>query len=252
MPHVKIKDPSAARLSARGGNLPTGPGLLRLAFLAYPHYDMDMRKKQGGILYTDLLEEYMSITRTPEERFFALVDKNGPKGCWLWKGFVNERGYGQFTPYHKKEVRAKQLRAHRYSYSLTRSIPKGFVIDHLCRVRNCVNPKHLEAVTSKENNRRSESNAGKNYRKTACKRGHPFDKKNTRYLSSGAGRQCRICSCLRAMVFYWRKKGGLQNRQKKKFSASLGHKSLESVFGIKEGSLSINIANGIPNKNTSI
>jgi hypothetical protein len=33
-------------------------------------------------------------------------------------------------------------------------IPDGLVIDHLCRVHNCVNPEHLEPVTPAENTRR--------------------------------------------------------------------------------------------------
>lgn len=42
--------------------------------------------------------------------------------------------------------------AHRYSYVKFRgAIPEGCEIDHLCRNKKCVNPKHLEAVTRSEN-----------------------------------------------------------------------------------------------------
>jgi hypothetical protein len=34
-------------------------------------------------------------------------------------------------------------------------IPDGLQLDHLCRVRCCVNPNHLEPVTAKENTLRS-------------------------------------------------------------------------------------------------
>lgn len=70
------------------------------------------------------------------------VDENG---CWIWALSVTGSGYG----YYQNKL------AHRLFYEKHKGkIPEGMEIDHLCRVRNCVNPKHLEAVTSTENNRR--------------------------------------------------------------------------------------------------
>lgn len=71
------------------------------------------------------------------------------KGCKLWTGFKDRDGYGSITR------GGKSHRVHRYFYELTNGkIPKGLVIDHLCRVRACINTAHMEVVTIKENNRR--------------------------------------------------------------------------------------------------
>lgn len=78
---------------------------------------------------------------------FYKIDSNG---CWIWQAFKDRDGYGV-----KKEG-GKTMRAHRYMYEQLKSkIPNGLHIDHLCRVRSCVNPDHLEVVTITENNRRS-------------------------------------------------------------------------------------------------
>lgn len=78
----------------------------------------------------------------------------GPGGCWLWQGALDQNGYAY--------VGMKAV--HRTSYEMfCGPIPKGLQIDHLCCVRNCVNPLHLEPVTLQENNRR------KNERRRAAK-----------------------------------------------------------------------------------
>lgn len=91
-------------------------------------------------------------------RFWAYVDKLGPIGryrpelgpCWLWTSTLTDDGYS------KVSWNGRQRSAHRLSYELRHgAIPKGLEIDHLCMVRHCVNPAHLEAVTKAENNRRA-------------------------------------------------------------------------------------------------
>lgn len=63
--------------------------------------------------------------------------------------------------------------AHRVAYEAIKGpIPEGLVIDHLCRVRWCCNPEHLEAVTNEENILRGESPPARNARKERCDRGH--------------------------------------------------------------------------------
>jgi hypothetical protein len=74
-------------------------------------------------------------------------------------------------------------------------IPPGLVTDHLCRVRACVNPSHMEPVTTRENNRRGEGFVGRNVTKVACQHGHPFDEANTYLYENGSTthRLCRAC-----------------------------------------------------------
>jgi hypothetical protein len=84
-----------------------------------------------------------------EERFWAKVDKGGPGGCWIWIG-GRANGYGKFRP-----EPSRQVQAHRYAWELAHGeIADGLTIDHLCRIRCCVNPDHLEPVTITENIRR--------------------------------------------------------------------------------------------------
>jgi hypothetical protein len=82
----------------------------------------------------------------------------GDAGCWLWVGpiansYAASRGkayaYGAYNHHNRKSY------AHRYAYEcLVGPIPAGYVLDHVCRERLCVNPAHLEAVTVEENARR--------------------------------------------------------------------------------------------------
>jgi hypothetical protein len=89
-------------------------------------------------------------------------------GCWLWLGHLDRDGYGSISL-----GRERTQRVHRASYeAFVGPIPDGYVIDHKCRVRCCVNPDHLEPVTPRENVLRGESGAAEFARRTHCKRGH--------------------------------------------------------------------------------
>lgn len=144
-----------------------------------------------------------------EQRFWPKVDKNGPlpaasslarEGgpCWLWKAGRLPLGYGRF--YHPGGTLA-----HRFSYELACGpIPDGLSIDHLCRIRHCVNPAHLEPVTAMENNHRGESPSAANLRKTACANGHPFTDENTYVYCDAMGRRrrsCRECNRLASLRY---------------------------------------------------
>lgn len=128
-----------------------------------------------------------TVTPAGKARFWAMVDKQSPTGCWLWTGPQDPRGYGRFW------FEQKPSRAHRRSYEwLVGPIPEGLVLDHLCRVRNCVRPDHLEPVTNRENILRGVSPTARNAVKTHCSQGHPYDSSNT-YVRPGGGRDCRAC-----------------------------------------------------------
>ena len=67
-------------------------------------------------------------------------------GCWEWTGVHDNYGYGLL---HWMKANRK---AHRLSYEYhVGCIPEGYVIDHLCNNKGCVNPDHLEPVTQAEN-----------------------------------------------------------------------------------------------------
>lgn len=103
--------------------------------------------------------------------------------CHIWQGNKDRDGYGYLT------FRRSSRRAHRVALFIAgREIPEGYVVNHVCRNRDCVNPQHLNTVTPSENAVRDSGSIGYvNSQKSHCKNGHAYDR------FYGRQRYCSIC-----------------------------------------------------------
>lgn len=125
-----------------------------------------------------------------ESRFTDKIDKSGD--CWLWIGNKIKAGYGTI------QRDGKRFYAHRVSYeTYVGPIPAGTEIDHLCRVRHCVKPEHLEAVSHKVNTERGIGPTAVNAAKTHCIRNHPLSGENLYIVAATGYRQCKRCMDIR-------------------------------------------------------
>lgn len=115
--------------------------------------------------------------------------------CWIWHRRKNQQGYGMV------DYEGKSVTAHRLSYTaFIGPIPEGMTLDHLCKVRSCVNPFHLEPVTHQENIRRGNGISVQNAAKQFCINGHEFSGDNVRpKIVKGRveGRYCLKCNRMR-------------------------------------------------------
>ena len=129
----------------------------------------------------------------------VLFDEN--TSCWIWKGAKNWFQYGVI---HNQN---KLFYSHRISYEIFNGkIPNGFVIDHLCNNRSCINPEHLEAVRQDENVRRSNSFTNQNMKKTHCIHGHLLEVSNLDKSNLSRGvRACIKCIKIREQTKEFRK-----------------------------------------------
>lgn len=129
--------------------------------------------------------------RTAIERLWSRIRYDQVTGCWINTGSDNGRGYCQIR------IDGRKVPAHRFSFETYREpIPPELETDHLCRVRRCMNPWHMEPVTHRINVLRSDGIAAREARKTHCLRGHEFTSSNIRF--EGRKRKCRTCERLRA------------------------------------------------------
>lgn len=112
--------------------------------------------------------------------------------CWLWKGAIANT-YGSFS------INGRMLKAHRLAYEhYIGKIQDGMFLDHLCRVRHCVRPDHLEPVTNRENMRRGTAPNWLTHRSGRCRRGHSME---DAYVRKEGRRCCNICSSQRARKY---------------------------------------------------
>lgn len=161
----------------------------------HAHYE---RKRLTGDVGADrpLLRRRDSLGR-----FWAKVNKDGPipaadtlaaglGPCWLWTASQHGKGYG--SVFHHGRL----LSAHRASFEIHGGVLiLGMELDHLCKVRLCVNPDHLEQVTHAENVRRGDTGLFQRS-KTHCPQQHPYDEENTYFFTTPrgyVGRSCRAC-----------------------------------------------------------
>lgn len=153
---------------------------------------------------------------TPEQnryralrRVFSKVNKFGPlwngTHCWIWCGCLSDTGYGSFS------FDGKGVNVHQWLYNtLVGPVPKGKELDHLCRVRGCVNPSHLEPVTRLVNCLRGSHPAILRIDATSCVRGHVYTEDSVSHYHRKDGTLVRTC-----LICRWEKyhlEGGKEQR----------------------------------------
>lgn len=104
--------------------------------------------REAAALWASKLEEIASQLADHEHATLAGDYKEDANGCWIWQRRCLNSGYGAIS-------RDGHRVAHRWYYErYVGPIPEGMDLDHLCRVRTCVNPLHLEPCSRAENSRR--------------------------------------------------------------------------------------------------
>lgn len=82
--------------------------------------------------------------RTVEWRLDQKTNKTD--SCWLWEGATTGLGYGHLN------TKGKMIGTHVLSYERYKGkIPEGMLVDHMCHVKNCVNPEHLRLASRSQN-----------------------------------------------------------------------------------------------------
>lgn len=156
------------------------------------------------------------MNSTELERFFDKVQPEPNSGCWLWDGATNSAGYGHFR------CKGRVQSAYRVIFEHEKGpIPKDLEIDHLCNVRCCVNPDHLEVVTRLENCRRSwERGRRPGANPTShCPKGHPYAGDNLAFNNRDQ-KYCLQCKREKDRAAYATKVGRTVRKCKRKPAAA--------------------------------
>jgi hypothetical protein len=141
------------------------------------------------------------VARDPLERIEEQVVRLPFSGCWIWTG-ATRSGYGRMFVGSRSDGSRKAVSTHRFFYEFAvGGVPDGMDLDHLCRVRCCLNPQHLEAVTRKENILRGVGMGARNSKKTHCPKGHEYTPENVLGASRGI-RACRLCKQAGWLKYY--------------------------------------------------
>ncbi len=139
------------------------------------------------------------------DRFWNKIQQT-EDGCWVWTG-AKRSGYGRFS------FLGRTMQAHRLAYEeLVGEIPERLEIDHLCRNPSCVNPEHLEPVTSQVNTLRGKGVCSANAKKTHCPKGHEYTSETTHVGPNTGFRSCRPCRADRERQRREKKKAALQEQ----------------------------------------
>lgn len=155
------------------------------------------------------MKDTATFTSMNNRRSRPLLDRlmervaKAESGCWIFQGHINQTGYGLIT-----DQAGRTIRAHRAMYmELVGPIPDGLHLDHLCNVRACVNPEHLEPVTLQVNTQRAvERHAAGlttwkdrqvgNSQRTHCSQGHELTAETATSRKDG-GVRCLLCERIR-------------------------------------------------------
>lgn len=121
----------------------------------------------------------------------------GENDCLLWTGRKNDDGYGSMRVGSRTDGSRRMVLTHRVAWEHKHgSVPDGLELDHTCKIRHCVNVRHLRAVTHRKN--METATFGWRRYLTHCKHGHEFTESNT-YVRKNGTRACKACGRERKM-----------------------------------------------------
>lgn len=108
--------------------------------------------------------------------------------CWCWEGATSSKGYGAVS-WH-----GRRAQVHRVAWAaFGRPLLPGLVLDHLCGVRSCANPWHLQQTTHRVNGSTERSDRHASWRDGRCQKGHDLTAPAAAYVRPNGDRECRRC-----------------------------------------------------------